>query len=58
MPVVTSARAGWFVGTGVAAREKSRTPAAKSARPMRSREPAMIRWTRSASGTANGKSSR
>jgi hypothetical protein len=27
--VVTSTRAGWFVGNGVAAREKLRTPAAK-----------------------------
>src|SRR5215207_2375685 len=58
MPVVTSARVGSFVGTGVAAREKLRIPAAASARPTRITEPAIIQWTRSASGTANGKGSR
>ena len=51
MPVVTSARAGRFVGTGVPAREKLRIPAAASAKPMRIREPAMIQWTRSILGT-------
>ena len=39
-------RAGWFVGNGVAAWEKLRTPAAKSARPIRISEPPMIQWTR------------
>jgi hypothetical protein len=42
MPVVTSARVGSFVGTGVPAREKLRIPAAASAKPTRIIEPALI----------------
>jgi hypothetical protein len=42
MPVVTSARVGWFVGTGVAARAKLRTPAVTNAKPMRSMDPAIM----------------
>src|SRR5262245_36124309 len=58
MPVVTSARTGSTVGTGVPAREKLRTPAPARARPMRIRHPATIQRIPSASGTANGKGSR
>jgi hypothetical protein len=58
MPVVTSARVGSFVGTGVLAREKLRIPAAASAKPRRIRERAMIQWRRAILGTGNGKGSR
>ena len=42
MPVVTNARTGWLEGTGVAAREKLRTPAATIATPIRIRPPPAV----------------
>src|SRR3954466_13400663 len=57
MPVVTKVRVGSFVGTAVAAREKLRMPATKTAAPMTISKPATIRWT-SALGIGTGKDSR
>src|SRR5215471_2574884 len=54
IPLVTSAREGLFVGTGVDALEKLPMPAVASVRPMRSRAPARIQWSRPSAGKANG----
>jgi hypothetical protein len=58
MPVVTSARVGTFVGTGVAAREKLRIAATASATPTRMRKLATIQRTVPPPGRVNGDGSR
>src|SRR5687768_13788547 len=55
MPVVTRARTGWVEGTGVAAREKLRTPAATTATPITIRPPPQVHRMRAASASMSGK---